>query len=63
MKMTKAYHSYKIAMRQLLEGREAKAFSEAEEDALLERMDDLWWAMEPYEQELFDRAAEKDAGD
>lgn len=49
--MTVAYDQYKELTQQLNEGRERGTLGEAQEDALLDQMDDAWWAMTEAERE------------
>jgi len=50
--MSERIERYLALEQQLLELREAAAYDEAKEDALLEQMDTAWWALTVEEQQV-----------
>jgi hypothetical protein len=59
--MTVANNRYLDLERHLVRGRALGTLSEAEDDRLLEQMDDLWWEMTAEECDAANRRAAEDA--
>ena len=59
--MTEANERYLALEQQLVRGRALGTLSEAEDDHLLEQMDDLWWRMTAEECDAANKRAAEDA--
>lgn len=56
--MTQAAHKYGALLRRYVEGLDGGSLTQAQEDSLLEEMDDLWWQMTEEERDAVDAPSE-----